>query len=82
MQPPVSYDPQAAVSIRGLVKRFGAKTAVAGLSLDIPVGSFYDLVGPNGAGVLALGTWLGGKLLDARAVGILGTLEEFASLQK
>lgn len=38
------------MSIRGLVKRFGAKTAVAGLSLDIPVGSFYGLVGPNGAG--------------------------------
>ena len=48
--PPVPYDPHAAVSIRGLVKRFGTKTAVAGLSLDIPVGSFYGLVGPNGAG--------------------------------
>ncbi|KAA8819491.1 ABC transporter permease [Bifidobacterium rousetti] len=36
----------------------------------------------NGTGALALGTWLGGKLLDARAVGILGTLDEFASLQK
>ncbi|MDY3126307.1 ATP-binding cassette domain-containing protein, partial [Bifidobacterium mongoliense] len=43
-------DPNAAVSIRGLSKRFGEKVAVNGLSLDIPSGSFYGLVGPNGAG--------------------------------
>ena len=36
--------------LRGLVKRFGAKVAVAGLSLDVPRGSFFGLVGPNGAG--------------------------------
>jgi ABC-2 type transport system ATP-binding protein len=38
------------VVLRGLVKRFGAKVAVAGLSLDVPHGSFFGLVGPNGAG--------------------------------
>lgn len=47
---PTPYNPDAAVSIRGLVKRFGTKTAVGRLSLDIPAGSFYGLVGPNGAG--------------------------------
>ena len=36
--------------LRGLVKRFGAKVAVAGLSLDVPRGSFFGVVGPNGAG--------------------------------
>jgi ABC-2 type transport system ATP-binding protein len=36
--------------LRGLFKRFGAKLAVAGLSLDVPHGSFFGLVGPNGAG--------------------------------
>ena len=36
--------------LRGLFKRFGAKVAVAGLSLDVPRGSFFGLVGPNGAG--------------------------------
>jgi ABC-2 type transport system ATP-binding protein len=36
--------------LRGLFKRFGAKLAVAGLSLDVPRGSFFGLVGPNGAG--------------------------------
>ena len=43
-----------AVSLRGLVKTFGHKVAVAGISLDIPAGSFYGLVGPNGAGKTTL----------------------------
>lgn len=45
-----SIPPQAALSIRGLYKRFGEKNAVDDLSLDVPTGSFYGLVGPNGAG--------------------------------
>ena len=48
-QPPgVGHPP--ALSIRGLTKRFGAKTAVDGIDLVVPAGSFYGLVGPNGAG--------------------------------
>ncbi|MBO0608899.1 ABC transporter ATP-binding protein [Myceligenerans salitolerans] len=43
-------DPAAALSLRGLWKRFGQKIAVQALDLDVPVGSFYGLVGPNGAG--------------------------------
>ncbi|WP_344099510.1 ABC transporter ATP-binding protein [Myceligenerans crystallogenes] len=43
-------DPGAALSLRGLWKRFGQKVAVRDLDLDVPVGSFYGLVGPNGAG--------------------------------
>ncbi|MDQ1403929.1 MAG: type transport system ATP-binding protein [Actinomycetota bacterium] len=39
-----------ALLIRELGKRFGAKVAVAGVSLEIPHGSFFGLVGPNGAG--------------------------------
>src|SRR5699024_9300869 len=46
-QPP---DLTAAISIRGLWKRFGQKTAVAGIDLDVPRGSFFGFVGPNGAG--------------------------------
>lgn len=42
--------PDAALSIRGLAKRFGDKVAVNGINLDVPTGSFYGLVGPNGAG--------------------------------
>ena len=40
----------AAVSVRGLVKRFGATTAVAGLDLDLARGEVLALLGPNGAG--------------------------------
>ena len=41
---------RAALSLRGLYKRFGLKVAVAGVDLDVPAGSFYGLLGPNGAG--------------------------------
>ncbi len=47
---PTPPDPAAALSLRGLWKRFGQKIAVAGVDLDVPAGSFYGLVGPNGAG--------------------------------
>ncbi len=40
----------AALELRGLHKRFGPKVAVADLSLRVPAGSFYGLVGSNGAG--------------------------------
>ncbi len=39
-----------AVSVRGLVKRYGATTAVDGLDLDLPAASVLALLGPNGAG--------------------------------
>jgi len=47
---PVPPDLGAALSLRGLWKRFGQKIAVAGVDLDVPTGSFFGLVGPNGAG--------------------------------
>lgn len=40
----------AAVSTRGLVKRYGANTALHGIDLDIPRGSVFGMIGPNGAG--------------------------------
>ncbi len=49
-RPATPPDPAAALSLRGLWKRFGQKIAVAGVDLDVPAGSFYGLVGPNGAG--------------------------------
>ena len=49
-QAPLPHDPSAALSVRGLWKRFGQKIAVSGVDLDVPSGSFYCLVGPNGAG--------------------------------
>lgn len=39
-----------AIDARGLVKRYGAITAVDGLDLAVPAGTIYALLGPNGAG--------------------------------
>jgi lipooligosaccharide transport system ATP-binding protein len=40
----------AAISLRGVVKRFGPITAVDGLDLEVPFGKCIGLLGPNGAG--------------------------------
>jgi ABC-2 type transport system ATP-binding protein len=39
-----------AVEIRDVTKTFGKVTAVDGLSLDVPRGSVYGFIGPNGSG--------------------------------
>jgi oleandomycin transport system ATP-binding protein len=41
---------EAAVSTRGLVKRFGEQTAVDAVDLEVPAGTVFGLLGPNGAG--------------------------------
>jgi ABC-2 type transport system ATP-binding protein len=38
------------ISASGLVKRYGAVTALAGLDLAVPEGTVLGLLGPNGAG--------------------------------
>jgi ABC-2 type transport system ATP-binding protein len=50
VQPGAPLDPAAAISIRGLVKRYGDFVAVDGLDLDIRRGEIFALLGPNGAG--------------------------------
>jgi daunorubicin resistance ABC transporter ATP-binding subunit len=40
----------AAIEIRGVVKRFGAFTALDGLSLTVARGEIFGLLGPNGSG--------------------------------
>ncbi|MBI3687006.1 MAG: ABC transporter ATP-binding protein [Actinobacteria bacterium] len=47
---PSPPDSQPALDVRDLVKRYGATTAVAGLSLAVDRGSVLALLGPNGAG--------------------------------
>lgn len=41
---------EAALEAEGLVKRYGARTAVQDLSFRVPKGSIYGVLGPNGAG--------------------------------
>ena len=39
-----------AIEARGLVKRYGEKTALGGVSFEVPAGTVCGLLGPNGAG--------------------------------
>ena len=39
-----------AIQVRGLVKKYGDKTAVAGIDLTVEQGEIFALLGPNGAG--------------------------------
>ncbi|HEX2578530.1 MAG TPA: ATP-binding cassette domain-containing protein [Aquihabitans sp.] len=39
-----------AIEARGLVKRFGEKTALGGVDVAVPVGTVTAVLGPNGAG--------------------------------
>ncbi len=48
-----AFDAQGAglaLATRGLVKRFGSRSALAGLDLSVPTGVVYGFLGPNGAG--------------------------------
>src|SRR5262249_57987271 len=38
------------IEVRGLSKRFGARTAVEGLDFEVGEGEVFGLLGPNGAG--------------------------------
>jgi ABC-2 type transport system ATP-binding protein len=39
-----------AIDVRGLVKRFGDKTAVDGVDIEMPRGEVWGFLGPNGSG--------------------------------
>ena len=57
-------EPQAAVVVKGLVRRFGDRTALAEVDLRIRSGEVHALLGPNGAGKTTLIRVLSG-LVDA-----------------
>lgn len=42
------------IEASGLVKRYGAHTAVDGVDLSVPQGAFFGILGPNGAGKTTL----------------------------
>ena len=64
---------QAALTVRGLTKRFGQTLAVDALDLQVPRGSFFGLVGPNGAGKTTTLSMATGLLRpDAGTVEVLG----------
>jgi len=63
-------DPSPAIRLRGVVKRYGAVTAVDGLDLTVPEGTCVGLLGPNGAGK---STTI--KMLTAQAIADEGEIE-------
>src|ERR687891_1594829 len=63
----------AAIELRGVVKRFGAITAVDGIDLDVPAGICLGLLGPNGAGKSTTMRLLTGQAIaDAGELRVLG----------
>src|SRR5688500_5253308 len=67
---PEPMEPELAIRLRGVVKRYGPITAVDGLDLDVPEGTCVGLLGPNGAGK---STTM--RLLTAQAIADDGELE-------
>ncbi len=55
----------AAISARQLTRRFGAKTAVDHVDLEIPAGRIYGFLGPNGSGKSTTLRMLCGMLLPS-----------------
>jgi lipooligosaccharide transport system ATP-binding protein len=60
----------SAISLRGVVKRYGDVVAVNGLDLNVPSGTCVGLLGPNGAGK---STTM--RLLTAQAIADEGSIE-------
>jgi ABC-type multidrug transport system ATPase subunit len=59
--------------LRGIVKRYGKTTALAGIDIEVRRGELLAVLGPNGAGKsTAIALWLGLIEADAGAVTLLG----------
>jgi len=63
----------ATIKLEGVTKRFGKHTAVSSLDLEIPKGTVYGLLGPNGSGkTTTLRIMMGILLPDEGKVEMLG----------
>ena len=72
-EPSSELPAQAAISCRGLVKRYGTVVAVDGLDLEVRAGECFGLLGPNGAGKTTTIEILQGLLApDSGDVRVLG----------
>jgi len=57
------------IQVAGLAKRFGARTAVEGLSFEVRAGEVFGLLGPNGAGKTTTVRMLTGLLSPSEGEG-------------
>ena len=63
----------AVIRVDGLIKRYRGQTAVDGLSLEVPAGSVFGLLGENGAGkTTTIQAMLGLIQPDAGRLEVLG----------
>jgi ABC-2 type transport system ATP-binding protein len=70
---PATAPPSVAVDVDGLVKRYGERTAVDGVSLQVPRAGVLALLGPNGAGkTTTIETCIGFRRPDRGTVRVLG----------
>jgi ABC-2 type transport system ATP-binding protein len=60
------------LSLRGLGKDYGARTAVAELDLDVPAGTIFGLLGPNGAGKTTAISMIAGVVTPSRGAATVG----------
>jgi ABC-2 type transport system ATP-binding protein len=64
---------EVALRLQGVTKQFGTHLAVAGLDLEVPKGSVFGLLGPNGSGKTTTIRMIMGILLpDSGVVELLG----------
>jgi ABC-2 type transport system ATP-binding protein len=78
----VSADVVPAVEVRDLVKAYGARRAVDGLSLTVERGSVFALLGPNGAGkTTTIEICEGFRRADSGSVRVLGLSPDSAALR-
>ncbi len=73
----------AAISIKGITKRFGQQTALNAVSFDVPQRSVFGLLGPNGAGKTTLFSLVAGFLkADQGSIQVLGIdIEQISELR-
>lgn len=83
------------IQLEGIVKRYGAFTALDGITMEVPTGKVFGLLGPNGAGKTTLiriitritgpdegRILMDGRPMSAEDVSIMGYLPEERGLYK
>jgi ABC-2 type transport system ATP-binding protein len=72
--------PEPAIRLRDVTKRFGSVVAVNRLSLEVPAGSIYGFIGPNGSGkTTTIRMILNILLPDEGEIEVLGSRETRAA---
>jgi ABC-type multidrug transport system ATPase subunit/peptidoglycan/LPS O-acetylase OafA/YrhL len=73
LAPVAAADLTHVAQLRGITKRYGAVTALAGIDIEVRRGELLAVLGPNGAGKsTAIALWLGLIEADAGEVTLLG----------